>query len=245
MTGPGGTLAMSQKGRPMTTPIISARNIRKTYGKGAQSFEALRGVSLDIQPGESIAIVGKSGSGKSTLMHVLALMDAPTEGELDVDGVDTSTLRGEALNTTRNSTFGFVFQQFFLTPHQSVVENVMLPLTIAGVGRSERKRRAMAALEQLELDDKARNKAVNLSGGQKQRTVIARALVNDPRVIFADEPTGNLDSATGAVVEDILFRLNREHGITLIVVTHDEDLAARCDRRVFMRDGVLLEEVAA
>ena len=143
--------------------------------------------------------------------------------------------------------FGFVFQQFFLTPNATVLENVMLPLKIAGVRRGERKRRALAALEQLELADKAKNKAVNLSGGQKQRTVIARALVNNPQVIFADEPTGNLDTQTGAVVEDILFRLNREHGITLIIVTHDEDLAARCDRRIHIRDGVLVDtlEVAA
>ncbi|XUK60957.1 Putative ABC transport system ATP-binding protein [Plantibacter sp. RU18] len=123
-----------------------------------------------------------------------------------------------------------------------MLDNVILPLKIAGVGRSERKRRGMAVLEQLELADKARNKAVNLSGGQKQRSVIARALVNNPRVIFADEPTGNLDTATGAVVEDILFALNRENGITLIVVTHDEELAARCDRRIIIRDGLLVED---
>jgi putative ABC transport system ATP-binding protein len=126
-----------------------------------------------------------------------------------------------------------------------VLENVMLPLKIAGVGRAERKRRALAALEQLELADKAKNKAVNLSGGQKQRSVIARALVNTPRVIFADEPTGNLDTATGAVVEDILFDLNREHGITLIIVTHDEELAARCDRQVHIRDGLIVDVVEA
>lgn len=229
----------------MTDTIISAQDVHKTYGKGEQSFHALRGVSLDIKRGESVAIVGKSGSGKSTLMHVLALMDAPSKGSLTIDGVDTATLKGKELNKTRNATFGFVFQQFFLTPHQSVLENVMLPMTIAGVSRSERKRRALEALTQLDLADKVRNKAVNLSGGQKQRTVIARALVNDPQVIFADEPTGNLDSATGAVVEDILFTLNKEHGITLIVVTHDEDLAAKCDRRFYMKDGLLSEESAS
>jgi putative ABC transport system ATP-binding protein len=138
-----------------------------------------------------------------------------------------------------------VFQQFFLTPRASVLDNVILPLKIAGVGRAERTRRGMAALERLELADKARNRAVDLSGGQKQRAVIARALVNDPRIIFADEPTGNLDSVTGAIVEDILFGLNREKGITLFVVTHDEELAARCDRRVFIRDGLLVDDSAA
>ena len=229
----------------MSTPIISVSDVRKSYGRGPNRFDALKGVSLDINEGESVAIVGKSGSGKSTLMHLLALLDKPTSGSITLEGVDTAELRGGALNRTRNKTFGFVFQQFFLTANTSVLDNVVLPMKIAGVGRRERKRRGMAALEQLELADKARNKALNLSGGQKQRAVIARALVNNPRIIFADEPTGNLDSATGAVVEDILFGLNREHGITLIVVTHDEDLAARCDRRIHIRDGVILEDAKA
>ena len=230
----------------MTTPIISVRDVRKTYGRGAGRFDALKGVSLDIAEGESIAIIGKSGSGKSTLMHLLALMDVPTDGVVTLAGEDTARLSGRRLNQVRNKTFGFVFQQFFLTPNTSVLDNVILPLKIAGVRSKERKRRGMAALEQLELADKSKNKAINLSGGQKQRTVIARALVNNPRIIFADEPTGNLDTATGAVVEDILFALNREHGITLVVVTHDEELAARCDRRVHIRDGLILdEEVAA
>jgi putative ABC transport system ATP-binding protein len=229
----------------MTTPIISVRDVHKSYGRGQNRFDALKGVTFDIHEGESIAIVGKSGSGKSTLMHVLALLDAPTSGIVELEGVDTAALRGGRLNRTRNKTFGFVFQQFFLTGNLSVLENVILPLKIARVGRSERKRRGLAALEQLELDDKAKNKAVNLSGGQKQRTVIARALVNNPRIIFADEPTGNLDTTTGAIVEDILFDLNRQNGITLIVVTHDEDLAARCDRRLFIRDGLLVEDSAA
>jgi putative ABC transport system ATP-binding protein len=229
----------------MNTPIISVRDVHKSYGRGQNRFDALRGVSFDIREGESIAIVGKSGSGKSTLMHVLALLDAPTSGTVELEGIDTSTLRGSRLNRTRNKTFGFVFQQFFLTGNSTVLENVILPLKIAGVGRSERRRRGHAALAQLELDDKSKNKAVNLSGGQKQRTVIARALVNNPRIIFADEPTGNLDTATGAIVEDILFALNRENGITLIVVTHDEELANRCDRRLFVRDGLVVEDSAA
>lgn len=228
----------------MATPILQVSDLRKHYGRGQSRFDALKGVSFEVGQGESVAIVGKSGSGKSTLMHLLALLDAPDSGRIQLDGVDTATLRGATLNKTRNKTFGFVFQQFFLTGNDSVVENVILPLKIAGVGRAERKRRGMAALEQLDLADKAKNKALNLSGGQKQRVVIARALVNNPRIIFADEPTGNLDTATGAVVEDILFTLNREHGITLIVVTHDEDLAARCDRRIVIRDGQIVDETA-
>lgn len=225
----------------MTSTVLSTRNLKKHYGSGSARFDALKGISLDIEEGDSIAIVGKSGSGKSTLMHILALLDEPSSGDLRVDGTDAATLKGAKLNQLRNRTFGFVFQQFFLTPNASVLENVMLPLKIARVGSRERKRRAMAALEQLDMADKAGNKAVNLSGGQKQRVVIARALVNNPRIIFADEPTGNLDSATGAVVEDILFNLNEEHGITLVVVTHDEDLAARCNRRVYLHDGVVVE----
>ncbi|MGO2749806.1 MAG: ABC transporter ATP-binding protein [Pseudoclavibacter sp.] len=228
----------------MPAPIISVRDVRRSYGRGQNRFEALKGVSFDIREGESVAIVGKSGSGKSTLMHVLALLDVPSSGTVELEGTDTRTLRGKKLNRTRNKTFGFVFQQFFLTPNVSVLENVVLPMKIAGVPRGERRQRGLAALEQLELDDKAKNKALNLSGGQKQRTVIARALVNNPRIIFADEPTGNLDTATGAVVEDILFGLNRENGITLIVVTHDEELAARCDRRILIRDGLIVEDSA-
>ncbi|MDO8381688.1 MAG: ABC transporter ATP-binding protein [Microbacterium sp.] len=228
----------------MNAPLISVADVHKSYGRGANRFDALRGVSLDIHEGESVAIVGKSGSGKSTLMHLLALLDQPSSGRIDLEGADTRTLKGRALNRTRNRTFGFVFQQFFLTSNTSVLDNVVLPMKIAGVGRRERKRRGHAALEQLELDDKARNKALDLSGGQKQRTVIARALVNNPRIIFADEPTGNLDTNTGAVVEDILFDLNREHGITLIIVTHDDDLAARCDRRILIRDGLVVSDEA-
>ncbi|MGN7965228.1 ABC transporter ATP-binding protein [Microbacterium sp. 22179] len=226
----------------MPAPLLQIRDVHKSYGRGPTRFDALKGVSFDVGEGESIAIVGKSGSGKSTLMHLLALLDAPDTGAIALEGVQTARLRGAQLNRTRNKTFGFVFQQFFLTGGNSVLENVVLPLKIAGVRAGERRRRGMAALEQLDLADKARNRAVDLSGGQKQRVVIARALVNNPRIIFADEPTGNLDSATGAVVEDILFGLNREHGITLIVVTHDEDLAARCDRRIVIRDGRIVDE---
>jgi putative ABC transport system ATP-binding protein len=218
-------------------PILAARNIRKSYGRGAARFDALAGVSLEVQAGESIAIVGKSGSGKSTLMHLLALLDRPDDGSVLVGATDASELPVRQLNRLRNEEFGFVFQQFFLTPNATVLENVVLPLKIAGVRASQRNTRGMAVLEQLDMADKARNRAVTLSGGQKQRVVIARALINDPGVIFADEPTGNLDTTSGALVEDILFTLNRERGIALVIVTHDPDLAARCDRQFFMRDG--------
>lgn len=221
----------------MTEPVIAVRDLHKTYGSGSSAFEALRGVDLDVADGESLAVVGKSGSGKSTLMHLIALLDRPTSGTIHLDGVETSRLSKRELNLTRNRAFGFVFQQFFLNPAMSVLDNVTLPLSIAGVGGRERQQRGMAALEQLGLADKAGNRATDLSGGQKQRVVISRALINRPRVIFADEPTGNLDTATGGQVEDILFDLNRRQGITLVVVTHDPDLAARCDRQLLVVDG--------
>lgn len=229
----------------MTIPVLETRALTKSYGKGVNRFDALTGVSLQIAKGESLAIVGKSGSGKSTLMHLLALLDVPTAGDVLLDGANAAQLSGNRLNRTRNSTFGFVFQQFFLTPNTSALDNVILPLKIAGVGRRERKRRALEALDILGIADKAKNNANDLSGGQKQRVVIARALVNNPSVIFADEPTGNLDTATGDVVADILFTLNRERGITLVIVTHDHDLAARCDRQLYVRDGFLVDSLVS
>jgi len=221
----------------LSPPLLAAHDIVKSYGKGTARFDALAGVSLSVYAGESIAIVGKSGSGKSTLMHLLALLDQPDDGTLMVGDTNADELSVRQLNRLRNQDFGFVFQQFFLTPNATVIDNVVLPLKIAGVGAQERATRGLAVLEQLEMADKATSKAVTLSGGQKQRVVIARALVNNPKVIFADEPTGNLDTITGALVEDILFSLNRDHGITLVIVTHDPELATRCDRQLFIRDG--------
>ncbi|MDQ1576029.1 MAG: putative transport system ATP-binding protein [Microbacteriaceae bacterium] len=226
----------------MTESVLEAHDLAKSYGRGANRFDALKGVSLSINRGESLAIVGKSGSGKSTLMHLLALLDRPSSGRVLLNGSDAASLAGATLNKARNQTFGFVFQQFFLMPNTSVLDNVILPLKIAGVGARTRKRQAMDALDALGLADKAKNNATDLSGGQKQRVVIARALVNNPSVIFADEPTGNLDSATGEVVEDILLDLNKERGITLVLVTHDPDLAERCDRSIHVRDGLIVTQ---
>ena len=225
--------------------IIDAKNISKSYGTGANRFDALKDVSFQVARGESVAIVGKSGSGKSTLMHLIALLDKPDAGTIEVDGKDALHMKQRELNKFRNKAFGFVFQQFFLTPNTSVLDNVVLPLKIAGIKRSDRKRRGVEILTQFELEFKVNNKATALSGGQKQRVVIARALINEPTLIFADEPTGNLDSATGAVVEDILFALNKDKGITLVIVTHDEELAAKCDRQVFLKDGQIVQSLSA
>jgi len=217
--------------------MIIAENIHKIYGKKATTYEALRGVSLRIDSGESVAIVGKSGSGKSTLMHLLAGLDHSTTGEVLWDEKALSGLGERQLTTLRNQRIGFVFQQFFLQPTLTVLENVILPLKIGGVSPNERKRRGRNALQAVDMLDKADNRATDLSGGQRQRAAIARALVGKPSVIFADEPTGNLDTETGQQVIELLFSLQKERGITLIVVTHDHDLAKRCDRIIHIQDG--------
>ncbi|CAM3137558.1 putative ABC transport system ATP-binding protein [Lactobacillus bombicola] len=221
--------------------LLETRNVVRTYGKGTTKFDALRGVSLAIDKGESVAIIGKSGSGKSTLMHIMALLDQPTSGSILLDNQPTNKIKGRALNKLRNQTFGFVFQQFFLNAQDTVLENVMLPLKIAGVTGKRRRELALTAIKAVDLESKAQNKANNLSGGQKQRVCIARALVNEPQIIFADEPTGNLDSTTGEMVENILFKLHREKGITLIIVTHDPDLAQKCQRQIQIKDGLVVE----
>jgi putative ABC transport system ATP-binding protein len=185
---------------------IATEGLDKVYGKKESQFVALQNITLAIKEGESIAIVGKSGSGKSTLMHLLALLDEPTKGTISINGVDAHSLSAKELDLLRNKSFGFVFQQFFLNGNDTVLNNVILPLKIAGVGRAERNRRGQEALEAVELGDKRNARALNLSGGQKQRVCIARALINNPSIIFADEPTGNLDSATGSKIEDLLFK---------------------------------------
>lgn len=225
--------------------LVTAQNIVRVYGHGSSQFQALRGVSLDIRKGESVAIVGKSGSGKSTLMHILALLDHPTSGTITLNDQPVQSIKTKALNQIRNQMFGFVFQQFFLNARDSVLENVMLPLRIGGITGSKRRYLAEAAIEAVGLSDKKNNHAQDLSGGQKQRVCIARALVNNPEIIFADEPTGNLDSTTGAKIENILFDLQQKQDITLIMVTHDQDLAAKCQRQIQIKDGQIVSEKGA
>ncbi|XOQ37702.1 MAG: ABC transporter, ATP-binding protein [Lactococcus sp.] len=221
--------------------LMTVDNVQRVFGKGEAEFVALNDVSLTIKKGESVAIIGKSGSGKSTLMHILALLDRPTTGQIILDGKDVTKIKEKQLNDVRNHQFGFVFQQFFMNAKDSVLDNVTLPLKIAGVPAKQRKELALKALQQVDLAEKEKSKANDLSGGQKQRVCVARAIINQPQVIFADEPTGNLDSTTGERIENLLFELNQSQGITLIIVTHDEELAARCDRKIRMRDGKIVE----
>ena len=217
--------------------MLEAVNLSKTHISDGISYDALRAVDLKIGKGERAAITGRSGSGKSTLMHLLACLDEPTSGSVLLDGKDVSGLSERERNVLRNEKFGFVFQQFFLNGRETVLENVALPLRIRGWRESKIRSAAKAALASVELEDKAGKRAKDLSGGEKQRVCVARALVGEPQTIFADEPTGNLDSTTGKLLEDMLFQLNAARGITLVIVTHDPDLARRCGRVVNVKDG--------
>ena len=226
----------------MSKNLIEAKNLVKVYRDGNTYFKALNNVSFEIEKGESVAIIGKSGSGKSTLMHLLAALDKPNEGEILINGQNIAKMKKRDLNKLRNRTFGFVFQQFFMNPKDTVLQNVILPLKIGGISSRKRKEIALKALEAVELTDKAKNKASNLSGGQKQRVCVARAIANSPEIIFADEPTGNLDSKTSKKIEDLLFGLNKDNGITLIIVTHDEALAQKCDHQIRIQDGQIISK---
>ena len=221
--------------------IIKVQDLHKSYGKKANRFEALKGINLSILKGESVAIVGKSGSGKSTLMHLLAGLDKPSAGNVYWSSQSITAMSEKQITSLRNSKVGFIFQQFFLQPTLTVTENTFLPLKIAGISSHKRKKMAKESLESVDLLDKANNLANDLSGGQRQRVAIARALINHPDVIFADEPTGNLDSETGNQVIDLLFNIQKENNITLIIVTHDDDLAKRCDRIIKISDGKIIK----
>lgn len=217
--------------------MIQVNNVTKTYGKKQNQFTALHDVSFEIPDGASVAILGKSGSGKSTLMHAMSGLDRPQQGEVIIDGENILKLKQKAVDTFRATKMSFIFQSFFVQGNESCYDNVSLPLEIAGVPKRQRKQRVEQALEAVELGDKIKSKAKNLSGGQKQRLAIARAIVNQPKVLFADEPTGNLDSTTGDVIEKLLFNYNKKNGTTLIIVTHDPELADKCDMQIAIKDG--------
>jgi putative ABC transport system ATP-binding protein len=215
---------------------IVAEGLTKIYGSGESRVEALAGASFRIDHGEWVSIVGRSGSGKSTLLNLIGLLDRPTAGRYVLDGRDVSALSGAALARARSELIGFVFQSFNLLPRETALANVELPMVYAGVGTRERRRRAQEALGRVGLADRAGHKPTELSGGQKQRVAIARALVNNPAIILADEPTGNLDSVSGAGVLDLFGALNAS-GVTLVVVTHDLLVADRAGRTIEIRDG--------
>ena len=217
--------------------MIELKNVTKVYGKKKNQFTALKNVSLTIPTGASVAILGKSGSGKSTLMHAISGLDKPQKGQVIIDGQDILQLKSKHVDEFRAKKIGFIFQSFFVQGNESVIDNVSLPLEIARMPRKKRAHKINAALKAVDLYDKRKNRAKDLSGGQKQRLAIARAIVGDPQILFADEPTGNLDSETGAKVEELLFDYNKQKGVTLIVVTHDADLAKKCDHQIIIKDG--------
>jgi len=222
--------------------LVELRNVSKIYHLGGEEIRALDDVSLDINAGEFISIIGPSGSGKSTLMHILGCLDTPTRGQLKLDGTEIQNATKRDLARIRNAKIGFVFQFFNLLPKLNVLQNVELPMIYSGVSSRERSRRAMEALKLVGLENRSKHRPMQLSGGQQQRVAIARALVNDPKIIFADEPTGNLDSHTGEAILT-LFRKLSEEGRTIALVTHDPEIAAVTPRRIEIRDGKISVQV--
>lgn len=217
--------------------MIELKSVTKIYGKKKNQFVALNDVSLKIPTGVSVAILGKSGSGKSTLMHAISGLDRPQQGRVIIDGQDILQLKQKQVDEFRAKKIGFIFQSFFVQGNESVEDNVSLPLEIAQMPQKMREAKINEALMAVDLYEKRKSRAKDLSGGQKQRLAIARAIVGDPQIIFADEPTGNLDSETGAKIEELLFNYNKQKGATLIVVTHDNDLAKKCDYQIRIKDG--------
>jgi putative ABC transport system ATP-binding protein len=230
--------------QPAARPVIELDHIHKTYTMGEMEVHALRGISLTIREGEFVAIMGTSGSGKSTTMNIIGCLDRPTKGSYVLDGQDVSEMSKDERADIRNNKLGFVFQGFNLLSRTSALENVELPMLYAGIDSGERHRRAAEALAAVGLVGRERNHPNQLSGGQQQRVAIARALVNDPALILADEPTGNLDSRTSVEVMEIFQRLNRERGITLILVTHEHDIADYADRVIVFKDGRIKKDYA-
>jgi putative ABC transport system ATP-binding protein len=237
----GGTSQQHEGDINMDIPVIQTRNLKRFYTMGEITVEALRGVSITIKTGEFTAIMGPSGSGKSTLMHLIGCLDTPTEGDLFIDGLNTANLKESKLAHLRNKKIGFVFQQFNLLNRASILENVETPLLYGGVGPKRRRQLAMNALEQVGLADRVRHKPTELSGGQKQRAAIARAIVSEPSLLIADEPTGALDTRTGHQILELFEQLNRQ-GLSVLMVTHDAEVGNACRRVLTIRDGYISEE---
>jgi putative ABC transport system ATP-binding protein len=228
---------------PDSSPLIELRGLTKTYGVGDAAFQALKGIDLTIQRGEFVAIMGPSGSGKSTLMNVLGCLDTPTAGSYHYQGIAVETLNTNERSLLRRYALGFVFQGFNLLARTSSLDNVELPLLYRGVSRKDRHEQAVAALTSVGLPTKLRSTPAELSGGQQQRVAIARAIVTEPSTLFADEPTGNLDSVTTGDVMELLTRLNKDRGITVLVVTHDDHVATFARRTVLIKDGLIESDV--
>ncbi len=223
----------------MAAPHIEIRDLRKAYALDGVEIEALRGIDLTVEAGELVAIMGPSGSGKSTLMNILGCLDVADSGNYRLRGEDVTRMSGDALARLRNREIGFVFQSFNLLPRTSALENVETPLIYAGVGKNERHERARQALERMGLGDRLQHLPNQLSGGQQQRVAIARALVSRPSLLLADEPTGNVDTATSAEILSVLETLNRDDGLTIILITHEPDVARHAGRSLYVRDGRL------
>ncbi len=224
-------------------PLIVCEDLWKMYRIGDVEVQALRGINLTIERGEFVAVMGTSGSGKSTLLNLLGCLDQPSKGRYQLDGLDVSTAKPDMLADLRNRQIGFVFQNFNLIPRTSALENAQLPLFYRGVSIKEQRKQAAAALQRVGLAGREQHYPAQLSGGQQQRVAIARALVGAPSILFADEPTGNLDTASSREIMDILEHLNREDGITIILVTHEPDIAAYASRELVMKDGQIVQDV--
>ncbi len=223
----------------MTTPLLQIRDLHKAYVLDGVTIQALRGIDLNVEPGELLAIMGPSGSGKSTLMHILGCLDVPDSGDYHLNGRDITRMDSNQLAALRNHEIGFVFQNFNLLPRTSALENVETPLIYAGVGKSERRQQARATLKRMGLGDRLDHLPNQLSGGQAQRVAIARALVTRPSLLLADEPTGNVDTATSTEIMALLDELNQQENLTIVLITHEREVAEHAQRQLFLRDGQL------
>ena len=226
----------------MATPVVETADLKKTYILGKVPVNALRGVNLKVEKGDFVAILGPSGSGKSTLLNMIGALDKPTEGKVFINGVDVSTLNDNQLADLRRS-IGFVFQFFNLIPRLNAIRNVELPIAVSGLGKNERRKRAEELLESVGLKERMKHKPAELSGGERQRVAIARALANNPEFLLMDEPTGNIDSKTAKEIIGLVKRLNKDEGVTIIMITHDQQLATQAKRIVKMLDGSIIKEI--